>query len=103
MTLARLLKPFTYKREALARRVAELRQRDGDHCRRCRRALRFDLPGGHDQGAMIVRISDEVQCLTHRRCHAAGADHTAEVAERQRRKNEAALFDKPRKRTKRAA
>ena len=47
MTLPRPLNPFFYKREAAARRVAQLRQRDGDQCRRCRRPLRFDLPAGH--------------------------------------------------------
>lgn len=102
MTLPRLLNPFFYKREAAARRVAQLRQRDGDQCRRCRRPLRFDLPAGHDLGAVIEAFSNDAKvlvedlCLTHRRCHSAGADHTAEVAERRKRQNEAALFAKPR-------
>ena len=105
MNLSRFSNPFSSKRDA-ARRMAELRQRDGDQCRRCRRPLRFDLPDGHDLGAMIIRLAgDDLadQCLTHRRCHTAGADHTSEVAERRKRKNEAALFAKPRKRAKRAA
>ena len=37
-------------------------------------------------------------CLTHRRCNAAAADNTALVTERSRRKNEAELFAKARKR-----
>ena len=106
MTLARLLRPFSYKREAVARRVAELRQRDGDHCRRCRRLLRFDLPDGHDLGPKIehgIGGSASDPSLTHRRCHSAGTDHTAEVVERRKRANEAALFAKPARKRKRAA
>ena len=106
MSLARFLKPWSYRREAAERRLAELRQRDGDSCRRCRRPLRFDLPAGHDQGAVIEGAAGGPaadQCLTHRRCHSAGTDHTAEVAERRRRKNEADLLAKPAKRRKRAA
>ena len=106
MSLVRYLNPWSYKREQAARRLAELRQRDGDACRRCRRALRFDLPDGHDLGATIVHgtsgaVADSV--LTHRRCHSAGTDPTAEVAERRKRKNEAELLAKPAKRRKRAA
>ena len=37
-------------------------------------------------------------CLTHRRCNAVAGDHTAEVTERIRRKQEAELFSKARKR-----
>ncbi|GAA4725158.1 hypothetical protein H9L13_00080 [Sphingomonas lutea] len=97
MSAARFLRPFRYKREQTARQVAALRQRDGDSCRRCRRLLRFDLPDGHDLGPTIAAGDGEAeQCLTHRRCHAAGADHTAEVLARRRRQNEAALFGKPR-------
>lgn len=105
MILARFLRPFSSRREAVARRVAEIRGRDGDHCRRCRRLLRFDLPDGHDLGPRIEQAVDEplADCLTHRRCHSAGTDHTAEVAERRKRANEAALFAKPARKRKRAA
>lgn len=105
MSLARYLSPWSYKREQAERQLAELRQRDGDACRRCRRPLRFDLPDGHDLGPKIEGASDADadRYLTHRRCHSAGADHTAEVAERRKRKNEAELLAKQPKRRKRAA
>ena len=88
-------------------RVSALRARDGDDCRRCRRALRFDLPRGHDMGPSIEQIlpaspgteeSLDNFCLTHRRCNAVSADHTSEVQERVRRKNEAELFAKAKRR-----
>jgi len=107
--VARYLNPWKYKREQEAQRgrVAALRQRDGDQCSRCRRPLRFDLTPGHDSGAKIEQllpaaavgtIALENLCLTHRRCHADGVDHTDEVQERVRRKNEAELFGNSRKR-----
>src|SRR5688500_14411625 len=106
MTITRFLRPFSYKRDAAERQLAELRQRDGDACRRCRRQLRFALPDGHDLGPKIERGASDAgadRYLTHRRCHSAGADHTAEIAERRKRKNEAELLaDRP-KRRKRAA
>ena len=101
------LNPWRAKREQRRMRLAELRKRDGDNCRRCKRPLRFDLPDGHDQGARIEQIVSgstvgrealENLCLTHGRCNASGADHTGEVTERMRRKNEAALLSRPRKR-----
>jgi hypothetical protein len=107
-SIARFVSPLKYRREqAEAARVRLLRQRDGDECRRCRRPMRFDLPAGHDHGACVQPIQFgfdadsadfENLCLTHRRCNAAQADHTAEVTERIRRKQEAALFSKARKR-----
>ena len=106
MSLARFLNPWSRKREAAARRIAELRQRDGDACRRCRRTLRFDLADGHDLGPKVEPGASDAladACLTHRRCHSAGTDHTAEVAERRKRHNEAALLAKQSKRRKRAA
>jgi hypothetical protein len=104
--VARYLNPWKYKREqeAQRRRVAALRQRDGDQCSRCRRPLRFDLTSGHDSGPKIEQTAagaaDALDnlCLTHRRCHADGANHTDEVQERVRRKNEAELFVKSRRR-----
>jgi hypothetical protein len=107
-SIARFVSPWKYRREqAEAARVHALRQRDGDECRRCRRTMRFDLPSGHDLGACVQRIQFGVDangasfdnlCLTHRRCNAAGANATAEVTERIRRKQEAELFSKTRKR-----
>ena len=107
-TIARFVSPLKYRREREeAARVRALRQRDGDECRRCRRPMRFDLTPGHDQGACAqpIRFGVEAEpasfenlCLTHRRCNSVSADHTAEVTERIRRKQEAELFSKARKR-----
>jgi len=110
--LLRYVNPWKYRREEEAARVAELRRRDGDDCRRCRRAMRFDLPAGHDAGAWVQPVqfgADATEaaldnlCLTHRRCNAAAADNTVEVTERIRRKQEADLFTKSRKRVRRSA
>ena len=65
--------------------------------------MRFDLPGGHDLGPKVEPIMSGTTraealdnlCLTHRRCIAEGADHTVEVTERIRRRNEAALLPRP--------
>ncbi len=74
--------------------------------------MRFDLPAGHDQGAAIELVIprtagggaavDNLR-LCHRRCNSSGMDHTDEVTERMRRKNEAALFAKSRGSQSRAA
>jgi hypothetical protein len=107
--IARYLNPWKHKRELEAerQRVVALRRRDGDHCSRCRRPLRFDLTSGHDSGPRIEQVlpaaADATHaldnlCLIHRRCHADGVDHTDEVQERVRRKNEAELFGNSRKR-----
>lgn len=111
--LLKYVNPWKYRREQEeAARVAALRQRDGEDCRRCRRPIRFDLPDGHDQGVCVQAIDYGAQathvsldnlCLTHRRCNAASADNTAEVADRVRRKQEAELFSKSRKRVRRRA
>ena len=93
MSLIRLVAPRLFRQRQEAARIAALRNRDGDQCARCRRPLRFDLPAGHDQGPMIESGGH----LCHRRCTAGGMDHTAEVADRMRRKAEAALFVKSRK------
>ena len=109
-TIARFLTPWTHKREQALLLLDELRRRDGDRCARCRREIRFDLPGGHEQGPKIEQIlpsaSDSVValdnlCLCHRRCNVQGRDHTDEVMERLRPAREAELFAKARK--KRAA
>ena len=104
-TIARYVNPWKFKREeAEQRRIAALRDRDGDSCSRCRRPLRFDLTPGHDSGPKIEQIAPgtvdalDNLLLTHRRCHAEGIDHTGEVQERVRRKNEAELFANARKR-----
>jgi hypothetical protein len=107
-SIARFVSPWKYRRkQEEAARVRALRQRDGDECRRCRRTLRFDLPAGHDHAACVQPIQFGVEtsgasfenlCLTHSRCNAAGANNTAEVTERIRRKQEAELFSKTRKR-----
>jgi hypothetical protein len=110
--IATYVSPWVLGRDKqLQQKLAALRERDGDNCRRCRRPIRFDLPRGHDKGPKIERIepgaADEPRridnlCLTHGRCNAAGADNTDEVTERIRRKNEAALLSKPRRAKKRA-
>jgi hypothetical protein len=103
--LAKYVTPWKFRREQEARRVAALRQRDGDDCRRCRRPIRFDLTAGHDKGPKVetsepvVAGEEEIfdnLFLCHGRCNAAGADNTAEVAERIRRRSEAELFAKAR-------
>ena len=107
--LARYL-PWAFRKDRERRqRAAALRQRDGDDCRRCRRPLRFDLTDGHDLGPVIAALPSgdeggELQqvCLTHGRCNPAMVDHTGEVLERIRRKAEAELLSKPRKRRKAA-
>jgi len=111
-SIARFVSPWKFRREREeAAQVRALRQRDGDECRRCRRTMRFDLPAGHDQSALVQPILYGAQadnetfdnlCLTHRRCNAASPDHTAEVTERIRRKQEAELFSQSRKRVRRA-
>jgi len=108
-TIVRYLNPWKFRRERESERVRVLRIRDGEHCARCRRPLRFDLPAGHDHGPILEPVVpggrdglDNLR-LTHRRCFAPGVDHTDEVTERLRRKSEAALFVKARKRKRKAA
>ena len=87
-----------FKRDKERQRLAELRRRDGDNCRRCRRPLRFDLPPGHDQAATVLPMGPGVKgagevdhlCLCHTRCNGATVDNTEEVQERMRRKAEEA-------------
>lgn len=109
-SIVKYLNPWKYRRELEAERLRQLLGRDGDCCARCRRPLRFDLPDGHDQCAKVEEVAagrggsiDNLR-LTHRRCFAPGMDHTGEVTERMRRKNEAALFaKKPRAKKTKAA
>lgn len=106
-SIASFLNPWKFRREQRERQLAELRQRDGDDCRRCRRPIRFDLPAGHDLGVRIEPIrpaaNGEAQpldnlCLTHGRCNARSGDDTIAVRERLRPKREAELFTKARRR-----
>jgi len=99
--VAKYLTPWKHKRQLQQQRLAALRGRDGDDCRRCRRPMRFDLPDGHDLGPKVEQFSPAIEneapalenlCLTHRRCNTEPADFTSEVKERIRRKNEADLF-----------
>ena len=100
--ISRYVSPWASGRDRqLQQRVAALRERDGDNCRRCRRPIRFDLPRGHDRGPKLEIVAAEAAaeaetlanlCLCHGRCNAAGADNTDEVTERIRRKSEAALL-----------
>jgi hypothetical protein len=76
------LNPWKARREELQRRVDELRKRDGETCRRCRRAMRFDLPADHDSAPAVVPLSVGTDCLCHRRCNAEAVDNTVEVQER---------------------
>jgi len=82
-----------FRRDKQRQRLAELRQRDGDHCRRCRRPMRFDLPPGHDLAPTIERIGPKAKgragptdnvCLCHVRCNGAAVDSTPQVQERMR-------------------
>lgn len=103
-TIEKYVNPWRFRREQeRLGRIAALRERDGDNCRRCRRPMRFDLPRGHDLGPKLVEFAagnmDALGnlCLTHVCCNAQGADNTAEVTERARRKNEADLLSRNRK------
>ena|SRR5579864_2283061 len=104
-TIARYVNPWKFRREQEElQRIAALRTRDGDECRRCRRPMRFDLKAGQDLGPKVETIAPggmealDSFCLTHVRCNPQGADNTAEVTDRVRRKNEAELFANSRKR-----
>ena len=110
--IAKYVTPWRFRREQREQRVSALRQRDGENCRRCRREIRFDLPLGHDKAPTIESaLPDPANeeggldhlFLCHVRCNAAGADNTAEVTERIRRRSEAQLFAKPRSRAARKA
>lgn len=104
--ITKYVTPWVFRREREEQqRIAELRSRDGDNCRRCRRPIRFDLTRGHDKGPSIEPIvassADEPLelenlCLCHGRCNADSGDNTLEVTERVRRKSEAELFAKSR-------
>lgn len=100
--IVKFVNPWKFRRDQQAERLQALRRRDGDDCRRCRRAIRFDLQRGHDLAPKVEQILSgtaeaiENLCLTHRRCISEGVDHTVEVKERIRRRAEADLFSRSR-------
>ena len=104
--LACFVSPWALKKDkARQQRLAEIRRRDGEDCRRCRRPLRFDLPQGHDMAPHIEAIAPASEpeaighlVLCHRRCNGDAADLTDAVRERLRSQREAALFANNRKR-----
>ena len=109
--IIKYVNPWKFRREQNAARVAALRQRDGDNCKRCKRPMRFDLPDGHESMPKIEVIvpasaggteAIDNLCLTHVRCNAKHGCDTAEVKERARIKNEAALFAKSKQKRRRA-
>ena len=102
MGIARYIKPWTLKRDKQRQRLAELRQRDGDNCRRCRRPIRFDLAPGNDQAPMLEQMGPKSKesgraldafCLCHVRCSGATVDNTAQVQERLRLRTEASAAE----------
>ena len=103
--IVQYLNPWKAKREKARQRMDELRRRDGDNCRRCRRPIRFDLPHGHDRAPKLEQVqpvADDTAesldnlCLCHGRCVTQEADATIEVKQRIRVKNEADLFARSR-------
>jgi hypothetical protein len=98
LTIIAQIVPWTRRKKKEWQRIAELRARDGDDCRRCRRPLRFDLPHGHDLGPKIECVAQESDFLTHGRCNPSMVDHTGAVLDRVRRKAEAELLSAPRRR-----
>ena len=105
MAIARFINPWKFKRDQQRQRFAELRQRDGDNCRRCRRPMSFDLPPGHDQAATIQQFGPKPKggaldtlYLCHARCNGVTVDNTAAVQERLRLRAEAAVEPAPKRR-----
>jgi len=111
-SIVKYLNPWMFQREKKRLKFQQLRERDGDNCWRCRRPLRFDLSPGHDLAPTIEHVMPKSKggtmaldnlCLCHGHCNRLMGDATPEVKERLRRKHEAALFDKARKRKRQAA
>ena len=109
--IIKYVNPWRFRREQQAERIAALRCRDGDNCKRCKRPMRFDLPDGHESMPKVEQIVPQPAggiedlanlCLTHVRCNAKHGCDTVEVKERARIKNEAALFEKSKRTRKRA-
>ena len=95
--IAKYLNPWMFQRDKKRQRFAELRQRDGDNCWRCKRPMRFDLPRGHQHAPTIEHIRPKSRGgtnaldnlrLCHGRCNWDLGDKTLEVKERMRRKAE---------------
>ena len=93
--IAKYLNPWGFRRDAHQQRFDELRRRDGDNCRRCRRPMRFDLPSGDDQAPTIEHLLPKSRadigaldnlCLCHGRCNPGVVDATPQVQERMRRR-----------------
>jgi hypothetical protein len=104
--IVKLLNPWRARREEMQQRIDELRKRDGDTCRRCRRAMQFDLPAGHDSAPAVIDLgadatSLENLCLCHTRCNAETVDNTVEVQERMKLRFEAEAAAERRKAAKR--
>ncbi len=93
-TIAKFINPWMFKRERQQQqRFAELRDRDGDNCWRCRRTMRFDLPRGHAHAPTIEHklpmsrggtMALDNLYLCHGRCNWDLGDMTPEVKERMR-------------------
>ncbi|MBA2466187.1 MAG: HNH endonuclease [Sphingomonas sp.] len=92
-TIARYLNFWMFQRDRRQREFAELHQRDGDNCWRCKRPMRFDLPRSHPKAPSIEHIMPKSRggtmalgnlCLCHRRCNWELGDKTPEVKERMR-------------------
>jgi hypothetical protein len=113
-TIIKYVNPWKFRRDENARKLAALRSRDGDNCKRCKRPMRFDLPAGHDMLPRVEVIdpaaaaaggAEELDnlCLTHVRCNAKHGCDTAEVKERARIKHEAELFARSKQKRRRRA
>jgi 5-methylcytosine-specific restriction endonuclease McrA len=97
--------PWMFMRDKKRQRFAELRERDGDHCWRCRRPMQFDLPRGHEKAPTIEHRLPKSKggtnaldnlCLCHGRCNWAMGDATPQVKERMRLRAEEAAVPKRR-------
>ncbi len=112
-SIARYLRPLASRRDRLLRQQLEaVRERDGENCRRCRRPMRFDLPGDHDSAPRLepIRSGDNAAtaaldnlCLCHRRCNAEPCDMTVEVLERLQQRTPAKTIKGRKRATSRAA
>jgi hypothetical protein len=110
-SIVRFLNPWKARHEEMQRRFDELRKRDGDNCRRCRRPMRFDLPSGNDSAPALVDLGGGTAnldnlCLCHSRCNAETVDNTVAVQERMKLRLEAeaaAQVRKSKRQRKRAA
>lgn len=110
-SIGRFLNAWKARDEQRQQRLSELRKRDGDNCRRCRRPIRFDLPSDHDSAPAVVHVGarpggdgadlDDL-CLCHARCNAEAGDSTLAVQERLKQRLQAEPAPQTRKRRKRS-